>query len=157
MLLETGRIVAIEPQGLWVETIQRSACGSCQAQKSCGHSLLAKWGASASRLWVVLDGRDANQYRLGDQVQIGVPEDVIVGGSLFMYMVPVLAMITTTFIAYHQHLNDGLTALSGFVGLVLGALIVRWRSHQTRFDSRLQPILVDEKTQFVAIQHHADY
>ncbi|GGY73702.1 hypothetical protein GCM10011613_18660 [Cellvibrio zantedeschiae] len=152
MLLETGRIVAIEPEGLWVETIQRSACGSCQAQKGCGHSMLAKWGASASRLWVLLDGRDSAQYQLGDQVQIGVPDEVIANGSLFVYMVPLLAMIASTFIAHQQNLGDGLTALCAFAGLILGAIIVRWCSYQIRFDSRLQPILIDEKTKTQAIQ-----
>ena len=152
MLLETGRIVAVESQGLWVETIQRSACGSCQAQKGCGHSMLAKWGASASRLWVLLEGRDSKQYRVGDQVQIGVPEEVIANGSLFVYMVPLLAMIAATFIAHQQKLSDGLTALCAFAGLILGGIIVRWCSYQIRFDSRLQPILVDDKTALQAIQ-----
>lgn len=152
MLLETGRIVAVETQGLWVETIQRSACGSCQAQKSCGHSLLAKFGASASSLWVLLEGRDASEYHLGDEVQIGVPEEVIANGSLFVYVVPLLTMVAATVIAHQQALSDGLTALCAFAGLVLGAIIVRWCSHLIRFDSRLQPVLVDEKTSVQAIQ-----
>ena len=146
MILETGRIVAIEPQGLWVETIQRSACGSCQAQKACGHSALAKFGASASRLWVLLDGRDHKSFSLGDDLQIGVPEEVIAGGSLFIYMLPLLAMIAASFVAHNAGLNDGFTAICALVGLLLGAAIVRWCSHLIRFDSRLQPVLVDAQT-----------
>jgi sigma-E factor negative regulatory protein RseC len=152
MLLETGRIIAVEPQGLWVETIQRSACGSCQAQKGCGHSLLAKFGASASSLWVFLEGRDANQYRIGDEVQIGVPEEVIANGSLFVYLLPLSTMLAATLAAHQQTLSDGLSALCAFAGLVVGAIIVRGCSHLIRFDSRLQPVLVDEKTQAQAIQ-----
>jgi len=152
MLLETGRIVAIEPQGLWVETIQRSACGSCQAQKGCGHNMLAKWGESASRLWVLLDGRDAGEYHLGEEVQIGVPEEVIVNGSLFVYMVPLLAMIAATLIAHQQALSDALNALFAFAGLIMGAVIVRWCSHFIRFDKRLQPVLIDSKTKSLAVQ-----
>ena len=146
MILETGRIVAVEPQGLWVETIQRSACGSCQAQKGCGHSALAKFGASASYLWVLLEGRDASHYRIGAEVKIGVPEDVIAKGSLFIYMVPLIAMITATFIAHHYFNNDGWTALSALCGLGLGAAIVRAGSFLIRFDSRLQPVLIDEQS-----------
>src|SRR3954464_12200674 len=107
MILETGRIVAVEPSGLWVETIQRSACGSCQAQKGCGHSALAKLGASASYLWVLLEGRDSSRYQIGAEVKIGVPEDVIAKGSLFIYMVPLIAMMTATFIAHQSLLADG--------------------------------------------------
>lgn len=146
MILETGRIVDIEPQGLWVETIQRSACGACHAQKGCGHSALAKFGASASRLWVGLDGRDMQHFTLGDEVQIGVPEDVIATGSLFVYLLPLLSMIAATLIAHSAHLGEGWMALCAFIGLLFGAAIVRWCSHLIRSDSRWQPVLVDAPT-----------
>ena len=155
MILETGRIVSIEAQGLWVETIQRSACGSCQAQKGCGHSALAKFGASASRLWVIVEGRDINSFTLGDEVQIGVPEEVIAGGSLFVYMLPLLAMIAAMLTAHSVGLNDGLTAVYAVLGLLLGAAIVRWCSHLIRFDSRLQPVLVGAQTSVQVIAHCA--
>lgn len=152
MLLETGRIVAVEPQGLWVETIQRSACGSCQAQKGCGQSLLAKFGVSASQLWVLLDGRDASRYQIGDEIQIGVPEEVIANGSLFVYMVPLVGMLAATLIAHQQLLSDGLMAFCAFAGLLLGAAIVRACSHLIRFDGRLQPVLVDEQSSVQVIE-----
>jgi sigma-E factor negative regulatory protein RseC len=152
MLLESGRIVSVEPQGLWVETIQRSACGSCQAQKGCGHSLLSKFGASASYLWVLLDGRDSSQYQVGEEVQIGVPEEVIARGSLFVYMVPLAGMLAATLAAHHYLLSDALTAFCALLGLLLGAAIVRWCSHLIRFDSRLQPVLVDAQTRVQAIE-----
>ena len=144
MILETGRIVAIEPQGLWVETIQRSACGSCQAQKGCGQSLLARFGATASYLWVLLEARDPKNYQIGSEVKIGVPEDVIAKGSLFVYMVPLLFMIAATVLAHQQMASDGMSALYALGGLLVGAAIVRWYSYRIRFDSRLQPVLVDE-------------
>lgn len=144
MILETGRIAAIEQQGLWVETIQRSACGSCQAQKGCGQSLLAKFGASASYLWVLLDGRDSTSYQIGNEVRIGVPEDVIAKGSLFVYMVPLLTMIAATVIAHQQLASDAVSVLCALGGLLLGAAIVRWYSYRNRFDSRVQPVLVDD-------------
>ena len=146
MILETGRVVAVEPQGLWVETIQRSACGSCQAQKGCGHTALAKLGASASCLWVLLDGRDSNQYRVGREVKIGVPEDLIVKGAMFVYMVPLITMMTATFIAHCNLLTDGLTAFCALLGLLAGAAIVRVGTYLIRFDNRLQPVLIDEES-----------
>lgn len=151
MLLETGRIVSIEPHGLWVETIQRSACGSCQVQKGCGHSLLAKVGVSASQLWVLLEGRDASHYQVGNEVQIGVPEEVIAQGSLLVYMVPLLSMIVATIVAHHYLFSDGMTAFCALLGLLAGAAIVRWCSHLIRFDSRLQPVLIDAQTQVQSI------
>jgi len=146
MLLEKGRIVVIESQGVWVETIQRSTCGSCQAQKGCGHSLLARFGTRAAYLWVLLEGHSPSDYRVGDEVSIGVPEEVITRGSLFVYILPLATMLAAVLIAHQQSLSDGLSALSALAGLLAGALMVRAGSYLIRFDSRLQPVLVDEET-----------
>jgi sigma-E factor negative regulatory protein RseC len=145
MILESGVVVAIESQGLWVETIQQSACNSCRAQKGCAHSTLAKMGASASRVWVLLDGRDSASYRLGEQVNIGVPEDVISQSALFIYTVPLATLLIASFLTYQYQANDGVSALAALFGLFCGGLIVRWRAYQTRFDRRIQPVLVDDK------------
>ena len=144
MIREVGRIVAIEPQRLQVETIKLSACGSCQAQKGCGHSLLAKFGVHASYLWVLLEGRSHENYAIGDEVSIGVPDDVIVGGSLFIYLVPIVMLIAATVVGHQQSLSDSATTLCGFLGLFVGGVIVRLRANQTRFDVSLQPVLVDD-------------
>ena len=151
MIIETGRIVAIEADGLWVETIQRSTCGTCAAEKGCGQSLMARLAGHTSYLRVLLQGRDPARYHLGDEVQIGVPESVVVNGSLFVYLLPLLAMILFSGIAHQLLAHEGLTALAAFIGLLAGALIVRWRAHVTRNDSRLQPVLIDER-QFLTLR-----
>lgn len=145
MIAETGRIVAIEPEGLWVETIQQSTCGNCAAQKGCGQSVLAKLTGHTSYLWVLLEGRDSKDYQLGDQIQLGVPEEVVVKGSLFVYLLPLLAMILGSGLAHSAFASEGASILGGLLGLVLGGVLVRWRAHQTRFDPRLQPVLMDQR------------
>lgn len=88
MLTETGNIVAVEPEGLWVETIQRSTCGSCAARSGCGQHLLAQLTGRNSYLWVSLQGRDAGRYRIGDTITLGIPEAVVANGSLLVYLLP---------------------------------------------------------------------
>lgn len=145
MILEVGRVIAVEPKGLWVETLQRSACGSCQAQKGCGQSLLARFVANSSQLWVLLDGRNADAYSVGDEVRIGIPEDVIARSAVFIYIVPLVGMVLATMFAHQQALSDGASALWAMGGLMLGAVAVRWHAHHTRFDNRLQPVLVEDQ------------
>ncbi|WP_049723769.1 SoxR reducing system RseC family protein [Gilvimarinus polysaccharolyticus] len=145
MLLETGSVVAVESDGLWVETIQRSTCGSCAAQKGCGQSLLAKLTGHTSYLWVSLAGRASGDYKIGDEIQLGVPEAVVANGSLFVYFLPLLTLLMATLVAHYSVGSEGLTALAAIVGLVLGGALVRWRAHATRHDSRLQPVLVDDQ------------
>ncbi|MES2673368.1 MAG: SoxR reducing system RseC family protein [Pseudomonadota bacterium] len=144
MILEVGLITAVEPEGLWVETIHRSTCGSCHAQKGCGQSLLAKHGASTSQLWVLLEGRNAQDYYVGDEVRIGIPEDVVATSALFIYMVPLIGMVLATILAHQQALNDGVSTLWAMGGLILGGGVARWHAYHTRFDNRLQPVLVGD-------------
>ena len=143
MILETGHIVAIETEGVWVETIRKSACGSCKAEKGCGQSLLNKMDGHSAYIWVLLEGRNPASYQLGDEIQIGIPEDVIAKGALLVYMVPLITLLLATALAHQQFAHEGITTLSGFAGLLLGGLIVRWHSWRTRLNSDLQPVLVD--------------
>jgi sigma-E factor negative regulatory protein RseC len=145
MIVETGRIVSLEAEGVWVETIQKTACGSCKAEKGCGQSLLSKLDGHTAYIWVLLDGRDSAQYRVGDEIQIGIPEEVVAKGSLLVYLVPVISLVVLTALAHNYFAHELLTTLAGFTGLILGGFIVRWHSWRTRFDRELQPVLVDER------------
>jgi sigma-E factor negative regulatory protein RseC len=149
MIIETGRISAIEPGGLWVETLQRSACDTCQAQKGCGQRLL---GARAGELWVLVDESRAKPYRVGDEVQVAIAEDVLVKSALLVYLLPLLVMMLFVMLVHNLDKSDGATALAALFGLLIGAAIVRVRSWQKRFDTRLQPVLVDESVRIPAVQ-----
>ncbi len=145
MILETGRIVSIEPEGLWVETIQRSTCGSCKAEKGCGQSLIAKWSGHTSYIWVLLEGRNPANYQLGDEIKLGIPEDVIAKGAMLVYLLPLITLLAATLLAHHFFANELITTLSAFAGLAVGGLMLRWHAYRTRFDSRLQPVVVDDR------------
>jgi sigma-E factor negative regulatory protein RseC len=141
MLIETGRIVAVKEDCLWVETIQRSTCGSCAAEKGCGQSLIARWGGQTSHLRVLLDGRDSDLYQIDDVIEIGVPENVVAFGSLFVYLLPLVLLVAVSGLAYQLLGSEGAAAVGGLIGFSVGAGLVRWHAWLTRFDRRLQPVL----------------
>lgn len=143
MITEIGRIVAIDQECLWVETIQRSTCQSCSAEKGCGQSLVAKWGGKTSFIRVLLEGRDSTRYQLHDEVTIGIPDAVVANGSLLVYMTPLLAMVAALFAADGLGLPEGGVIALALLGLVAGGLLVRWHSYCHRNDRRVQPILLD--------------
>lgn len=143
MITETGRVVAIEPDSLWVETIQRSTCSSCAAEKGCGQSLVAKWGGHTSYLRVLLEGRDPDTFHIDDQVTVGVPEDVVARGSLFVYLLPLLALVFGSWCGQSLFGTDAAAVLGAVLGLAMGGGLVRWRAYHTRNDRRLQPVLLD--------------
>jgi sigma-E factor negative regulatory protein RseC len=144
MLTETGRIVALEADGLWVETIRRSTCGACAARSGCGHGLLNRLSDGRRGYIRVLPGdHSIDELRVDDQVFIGIPEEVILRGSFIAYMLPLLAMLVGAFgAATWLSGNDDLPALlGGAAGLLLGFLLVRWHGIRHRQDTGFQPVL----------------
>lgn len=145
MLIETGRVVAVEAESLWVETIRKSTCGSCAARKGCGHGLLNRIGDGHTGYVRVLSGTvAANQCDIDDQVRIGIPEQVILRGSLVLYMLPLACMLAGA--AGAQAMWPAApesAAVSGTViGLALGFILVRWHARRHRHDRALQPTLL---------------
>ena len=146
MITEMARVVATEADCLWVETIQQSTCDACSAQKGCGQSLVVKWGGQASFLRVLLEGRQQDQFNMGEQVTIGVPEDVISKGAMFVYLFPLVTMLSMTLFATAMNFAEFMVVVSALLGFALGGLGVRWHSYIRRNDARVQPVLVDAET-----------
>jgi sigma-E factor negative regulatory protein RseC len=143
MLKERATIVAIDNEAVWVETIQLSTCGSCVAKKGCGQSLLARFGAKPNYLRVLLSDKKSNQYQINQSVIIGLPENIVVSTSLFLYLLPLCFMLFFSAMSHHYFANELLTILMAVAGLFLGALVIRYYSYKYRFDKRFQPIMLD--------------
>lgn len=140
MIEEQGRVVALEPGAVWVETLRRSTCSSCAVSAGCGQGLLERLGAGGRRGHV----RALTDLTLevGDAVVIGVREDLLVRGSLLVYLVPLLGMFATALLAERLGLGEPLVILAALAGLGLAALGVRWRSARTAGDPALQPVVL---------------
>ncbi len=146
MLLESGRVVAVEEGGLWVETIRQSACGACAAQKGCGHSLINSISDGRRSLVRVLPGEySLVDCAVDDQVRFSIPEEVILKGSLVVYILPLICMMAGAGLAVElvEGSQDVLAALGAVAGFLLGFVIVRWHAWRHRQDERLQPTLVE--------------
>jgi sigma-E factor negative regulatory protein RseC len=143
MLVETGRVVAVEQDGVWVETVRSSTCGSCAARKGCGHGLMNQISDGQRGLVRVLPGRILpSECHLNDEVEISIPEEVILTGSLVVYIMPLLVMLAGAGMAARYTDGDLASALGAVGGLALGMLLVRWHAHRHRNDRRLQPQLM---------------
>jgi sigma-E factor negative regulatory protein RseC len=144
MLTETGRVVALEEDGLWVETIRKSTCGSCSVRKGCGHGLLNRMADGKRGYIRVLPGdQSIDNIRIDDQVLISIPEEVILRGSFIAYILPLLGMLLGAVAAVNWLPgNTDLSALLGaMAGLGLGFLLVRWHGLRHRLDPAYQPVL----------------
>jgi len=146
MLYESGRVVAMDADGLWVETIRQSTCGACAAQKGCGHSLINSISDGQRSYLRVLPGRcGVSDCSLDDQVRFSIPEEVILRGSLVVYVLPLVCMLLGAVLAvnYGQGGQDILAALGASAGFALGFALVRWHAWRHRDDVGMQPTLVE--------------
>lgn len=146
MLIETGRVVAVDAQGLWVETIRQSTCGSCAARSGCGHGLLNRISHGKRGYIRVLSGAvDSGDCAVDDQVRIGIPEEVILRGSLVVYMLPLLCMLAgaAAAVGLMPQGQDLSAALGAALGFGLGLGLVRWHAWRNRRNTSLQPTLLE--------------
>jgi sigma-E factor negative regulatory protein RseC len=145
VLTETGRVVAVEPGKLWVETIRQSVCGSCAAQKGCGHGLLNQIG-DGHRNYLQLSSRSfsRNQFQIDDRVTIGVPERLMLRGSAVLYLLPLACMLLAS-LAMPTLLPaiSELASIGGAVGgFAVGLLLVRWHARYHQDNPDFQPRLL---------------
>lgn len=138
-------MVAVETDGVWVETIRKSTCGACAVQKGCGHGILNRIYEGHRSLVRAVPGKlTPAECAVDDEVSISVPESVIVRGSLVVYIMPLIFMLAGA--AAGEALVPAPTDLSSGIGAVLGFAIgftlVRLHARLHRDDPALQPELV---------------
>lgn len=143
MITETGRVVGIDNDALWVETIQRSTCNSCSAQKGCGQGLMNKaFDGRRNQMRVLLQNQSADDFRLDDQVDIGIPERALVGGAMLVYLLPLLTMLVGMAASQSVFLGDIAAALGALLGFVGGLGLLRAHAHLNRDNPAYQPIIL---------------
>jgi len=141
MIEEQGLVIAIEADVVVVQTQRASTCGSCSAKKGCGTSVLAEGlGKGVTNIRIVTD----QDVKVGDRVTLAINESALLKGSLFIYLLPLAAMILAALLGeYCANLlsinTELLSAIFGVVGLVGSFLFTRLNSHARQFQQRIQP------------------
>ena len=143
MIEERGRITTVESDGFWVETIQRSACQVCVAEKGCGQKLLHRLSGKTALIRVLPGNCDMQLLKAHDQVVIGIPEDVVVKGTLLVYLFPLLTMIGAISIGTLISSNDAIVLTSTLIGFILGGVLVRLHSWLNKNNHRVHPVLLE--------------
>jgi sigma-E factor negative regulatory protein RseC len=140
MIEEQGRVVALEEGAVWVETLRKSTCSSCSISAGCGQGLLDKLGAEGRRGHV----RALCDLRLsiGDAVVIGVREDLLVRGSVLVYLIPLLGLFAAALLAQWLTLGEPLVIVCAFLGFIASCFGVRWHGARHAGDPALQPVVL---------------
>ncbi len=140
MIEEWGRVVAVEPGAVWVETVRKSTCSSCTANAGCGQGMMDKLGAGSRRGHV--RALTDLQLGVGDSVAIGVHEELLLRGSLLVYLLPLLGLFLCALSVQTLGGSESHIIFAGLGGLMCSWLYIRWRSQRTANDPALQPVVL---------------
>ena len=125
-LSETGRVVAVEPDAVWIEADRSAACGNCAARAGCGQgalSALLQSGKGRVRA-TSSETLTAAQCTLGDEVVIQVPEATLLGGALLIYGFPLVTGTVSSISA--STWGDLWSAAAFATGMFFGFAILRF-------------------------------
>jgi len=128
MIKEVGQVVKVENDEIWVETKVTSTCNACAAKSNCGTSTIAKAFGDKSIINQVINDRGA---KLGDMVEIGIPEESLVKGALLVYLLPLIsavfaALVSDFWLSRFIEVTEPLLIIITLAGGFLGFLIARY-------------------------------
>jgi len=144
MIEATATVIALEEDDLILQAETRSACGGCAVRQGCGTSVLAK---TVGKKFTHFRVRNTVHANIGDQLVLGLPEDVLLVGSLAIYLLPLLALVLFSLVADFLlggsvQSNDFLIALTGLSGLGLGVFVSRKYLTQAHMAARYTPVIL---------------
>lgn len=143
MICEAGRVVSIESDWVWVETLQTTSCKSCSAKSGCGQGLINSVFSGKRHYIKVSASSIKDTVHLHDEVEIAIPENVMLRGSFLMYLLP-LAMLIAGAMAGQQFIADkgDVGAIAGAIaGFAIAAVFIRWHSYKNNANPAYQPVL----------------
>ena len=152
MLIEEGTVVAVEEDGLWVETMKQSACEKCSAKAGCGQRLLnSSGGTKMSKIKAYFSSSGVSHsasdttskiWVAGDRVEIGIEEQALVTATLLAYMVPLLMMVVVAYLASLVSSADSVTVTGAVIGLLAGGAYSRWYAQNHKSDCRFHAVVL---------------
>jgi len=144
MIEERARVIAVENNQLLLEAETRAACNACAAKQGCGTSVLSKW---VGRKFTRFQAPNTVNARVGDEVVVGLAEEAMLKGSVFVYLLPLLAMIgfallADSLISTDTASRDLLVLVSAVAGFALMLVISRLFLSTGNNKSRLTPVVL---------------
>ena len=131
MATETLLVRQIDSHEIHLVSPSRTFCTKCNMSSACGYGLLQRFSADFKNSDLVLPrhwlDQDSAPMAQGDQAVININDNVLIGLSFFMYLVPLSFMLMVVLLLQFVRISEGLGILLSFTALAVGfALIYVW-------------------------------
>ena len=115
MLEQTAEVIKTAADGIWVQAVEPSGCGTCGGQ-GCSTRRIAELFQRKPRHFLV----DCDlSLAPGDRVVVGIARGSVLNSALRVYGLPLALMLAGALLSQAVQPGDG----SALVGLLLGGLV----------------------------------
>lgn len=115
MLEQTARVIRAAPDGVWVQAVEPSGCGTCGGQ-GCSSRRIAELFQRRPRHFLV----DSDlELAPGERVVVGIAHGSVLKTALRLYGVPLALMLAGALLAQAARPGDG----AALAGLLLGGFL----------------------------------
>jgi sigma-E factor negative regulatory protein RseC len=126
MLEQTARVIRTAPEGVWVQAVEPSGCGTCGGQ-GCSSRRIAELFQRKPRHFLV----DCDlALAPGDRIVVGITHGSVLRSALRLYGLPLVLMLAGALLAQALQPGDG-PALAGMLAGGLAGWLAA-RGGQTR-------------------------
>lgn len=140
MLIERAVVVSYQAGIAQVRFQPKTACGGCVEQKGCGVSALSSLtGEKQPYLFQI---QSFVPLKAGQWVEVGLPERSLLTSVFWLYVIPLLALLASTFASEYLLNGEGWRTLFIFSTSAIALIGVRWYSKKLQHRAGYQPVLL---------------
>lgn len=139
MIEEQAVITKQDGDLVTLEIERQTACSLCGQKRGCGN---ATWGKLLGHDQHRVEVKNTLDAKVGDLVMVGLEEKVVLNAAMFLYVLPLAAMLVGA-LAAHWTLHTDLAVMLGSVaGIAVGFLVTKrlyqpQHGHQSKTYARL--------------------
>ncbi len=127
MLEMRAIVIQLHGEEASVQPVGTGGCGHCDSEGGCGSSTLTKlFCSNKPRNFKV---RNEIRAKVGDEIQISIPDGVLLRGAVKMYMLPLVLLlvggIAGVGLSGDAALRDAYAVAGAVIGLLLGFILAK--------------------------------
>ncbi len=141
MIEQTVKIVAIEGDQAWIESLSLHGCARCEAGEGCGGGIFAKL-FSNKQFRMKIDNTLSLQQ--GDKVVIGIQDSAVTNASFISYILPLLGLIVGALLGslFDPIGSESWTLVGAVLGISISFLMSKLSLNSDSFKARYTPTMI---------------
>jgi sigma-E factor negative regulatory protein RseC len=127
MLEMRAIVIQVEGDEASVQPLSTGGCGHCDSEGGCGSGTLTKLFCSSKPRHFKVN--NAVRAKVGDEVQVSIPDGALLRGAMKMYVLPLILLLVGGIagggMAVETAARDAYAAAGAVIGLLLGFILAR--------------------------------